>query len=742
MRRPFAFLIVVAALALPARPARADLASSFYDDVHDVVEELIQTEITTSVVTQIEARSPALAFYLHGTLERLGSPYWGSLGRALKDDLTVVVSDFVYWHLSTGGGDGDVVASARTFFRCVAQGAGGPGGDGCTRLNAAVRGQHRPLLEVECRRAKPPAERRVACDIGLAVKSAMERRGEVRHHVVDALADIVLAEIPQHDLTERLRDVLVHWLDLPKDLPTPLLEAMANPDLVAQLADDAVDALCKDPKTIDAALHDPASGRAWICFAVTHPALPDALAVTVHLEEGPEKLDGRVEYWRVQAALKDVDPDRITDDTAARLLGDLALDDRCPPGGANTDWPCKGTRLGAGTKLTITWLGVQTEIAADAHGLLVPKQARQLLVGLLRFRKLVRRIDELRALVPPSLAAYLFYAGTTPKDARAVLRSFTRMARLVTELRSRWYLWTESKPDKDKAAGFEDLDVAELLHVAQNAVSAIRDTEAGAAAARVGDEQLASSPVQKSLAFLDKHAAGGAANLDIGDWLRMVMRGDYRALAMESLRAALDLELADASRPRETFFLTLAAYLLDSSDGGGGENIARSAFRAAAKDLLLSQSHVGVPRVGDRFRFRLLPRLALKIAFNDVYAVTDGNSRRSVVSADWPTAMLAITDYAGLEASIVDPLAPLAEMALRPPGVYHDYAYVAFDALRPRLGAWVAVPQLSRRLTISTGFGARFLDVRRNTPPDALTLDATYSFKASLTFDAGLQFVF
>ena len=284
-----------------------------------------------------------------------------------------------------------------------------------------------------------------------------------------------------------------------------------------------------------------------------------------------------------------------------------------------------------------------------------------------------------------------------------MLRSFTRMARLVTELRSRWYLWTESKPDKDKAAGFEDLDVAELLHVAQNAVSAIRDTEAGAAAARVVDEQLASSPVQKSLAFLDKHAAGGAANLDIGDWLRMVMRGD---------------------------------------DGGGGENIARSAFRAAAKDLLLSQSHVGVPRVGDRFRFRLLPRLALKIAFNDVYAVTDGNSRRSVVSADWPTAMLAITDYAGLEASIVDPLAPLAEMALRPPGVYHDYAYVAFDALRPRLGAWVAVPQLSRRLTISTGFGARFLDVRRNTPPDALTLDATYNFKASLTFDAGLQFVF
>ena len=723
MRRVLPVLVLLA-LAVPARPARADLASAFYDDVHDVVEELIQTEITTSVVTQIQTRSPALAFYLHGTLERLGSPYWGSLGRALKDDLTVVVADFVYWHLSTGGGDGDVVGSARAFFQCVAQ--VGPTSDGCKRLNAAVHDQHRPLLEVECRRAKPPAERRVACDIGLAVKAALEKRGEVRHHVVDALADIVLAEIPQRELADRLRDTLVHWLDLPKDLPTPLIEAMANPDLAAQLTDDAVDKLCKDPKTIDDALHDPTSGRSWICFAVTHPALPDALAVTVTLREGAESLAGRVDYWRVQTGLKDLDPDHITDDSAARLLADLALDDRCPPGGAPaTAWPCKGARLGPGTKLQLTWLGHATDLAVDAHGLFVAKQQKQLLPAMLRFRKLVRRIDELRALVPPSLSTYLFYAGSPPPDARAVLRSFSRMARLVTELRARWYLWTESRPDHDKAAGFEDLDVAELLHVAQTAMGSLDDHPA----------------VATSLAFLDKHAPGGAANIDIGDWLRMVMRGDYRALAMESLRAALDLRLADAKRPRETFFLTLAAYLLDSSDGGG-ENIARSAFRAAAKDLLLSQSHVGVPRVGDRFRVRLLPRLALKLSFNDTYAVTDHNSRRDVVSADWPTVMFAITDYVGLEGSILDPVAPLAEMALRPAGTYHRYAYVALDAIRPRLGAWVAVPQLSRRLTLTAGFGARFLDVKLNRAPDALTLDATYGAKASLLFDGGLQFVF
>src|SRR5262245_22331950 len=159
MRRLVVALVVLLA---PSR-AHADLASSVYGDIQDVVEDLIQTEVTTSVVRTIETRSQALGFYLHGTLERLGSPYWGSLGRALRDDLTVVVSDFVYWHLSTGGGDGDVVASAKRFFQCVLA----PGDqDACKRLLIAVHDQRRPLLEVECRRQKPAPDRMIACDVG------------------------------------------------------------------------------------------------------------------------------------------------------------------------------------------------------------------------------------------------------------------------------------------------------------------------------------------------------------------------------------------------------------------------------------------------------------------------------------------------------------------------------------------------------------------------------------------------
>jgi len=304
-------------------------------------------------------------------------------------------------------------------------------------------------------------------------------------------------------------------------------------------------------------------------------------------------------------------------------------------------------------------------------------------------------------------------------DTSATLRAAYRMARLVSELRGRWYLWSQT------TRSFEDIDVAELIRVARSSL----------------DQET----IQKNaaLAFLDKQV-GGAATLDIGDWLRLVMRADYRSLAMESMRAALDLPLQATNRPKETFFLSLSAYLLDNSEGVG-EAVARSAFRASAKELLLTASHRGVPRVGDRLRFRLTPRLAIRLSLAESYAPTDGDTRRTVVAADWPTAMLAINDYVGLELSVIDFVAPLSELALRPAGSYTNEDLVALDLVRPRAGIWIAFPQFSRRLALSTGFGGRFVeltDVVRTGSGTMSSLTAKYSYKPSLTFDAGLQFVF
>lgn len=277
---------------------------------------------------------------------------------------------------------------------------------------------------------------------------------------------------------------------------------------------------------------------------------------------------------------------------------------------------------------------------------------------------------------------------------------------------------------QNKQKSFEELDVAELLHVAR---------------ASLDKSTLANS---KILAFLDQQSTGGAARIDIGDWLRMVMRADYRSLAMESMRAALDLKLANQNRPHETFFLSLSAYLLDNNEGVG-EQVARAAFRSSAKELLLSAQHRGVPRAGDRFRFRLLPRLAMRLSLTDTYATTDGDSRRYVVAADFPTMMFAINDYVGFEISTIDFVAPLAELALRPAGKYMKQENIALDLIRPRLGMYIAWPSFSRRLALSAGFGARLVEtVRTDDGTDDSMLEAEYRYKASLTFDAGLQFVF
>ena len=714
------WLISLVIVCSVSRPARADLASSLYGDVRDVIEELIQTEVTTSVVRTVSQRSPALAFYMHGTLERLGSPYWGSLGRVLKDDLTVAISDFVYWHLSTGVGTGDMVASAKTFFGCSNKSKAAPS-EACARLLEAIGKQKRPLIEVECRRNKPLPERRVACHIGQAVLAALKGRGEVRHHLTDALADVVLLDVADNDVGGRMRDVLTKWLDLPKDLPTPLLEAFASQDLGKHLTDEALDKRCKSVEETRKAIDNPTGPLSWICFAITDKALEKTLELKVQITEpGRPEVDHIIQHWDLARILTDFDSDR-GEDELYRMLANRAYDAKCTKE-PNSDWCSKALEAGARLRISFGGRGVLAFIGKDGK-IVMPPGA--LLQPMMKFRKLSRQIHELRELVPQSLRPYLFYAGqTVAPNTRKALRAAYRMARLVVELRARWYLW-KTDPTSLAKKTFEELDVAELLEVAR---------------ASLDPEVIKRNKV---LAFLDSKASGSANVLDIGDWLRMVMRADYRSLAMESMRAALDLKLANnVNRPHETFFMSLCAYLLDQSEGVG-EEVARSAFKASAKELLLSATHRGVPRIGDRFRGRLTPRLGIRLSFNDVYAVTDGDSRRRTVSADWPTAMVAINDYIGVEVSAIDFIAPLAEMALRPAGVYDRYEYVALDLIRPRAGMWVAVPQFSRRLSLSGGFGVRLLDVVDKTDP-AMPDDKRfeYGYKPSLTFDAGIQFIF
>lgn len=378
MRR-LGIITVLVCLGL-ARPARADLASSIYGDVQDVVQELIEKEVTTSVVGKLKAKSPALGFYLHGTLERLASPYWGSLGRTLKADLTVLISDFVYWHIAVKGGpDGDIVKSAARFFDCAVGTAEKPK-ENCSKLLDAVQKQQRPLLEVECRRNKAAPENRIACDVGLAVRAALEGRKEVRHHLIDALADIVLQEIAQdRGLTERAQDVLMRWLELKNDYPQQLFDILGNPQINDMLSEDGLEKLCGTAsvqKSMTEYFNDPGVSPAWLCFAVTHPNLNDALMAGVFMREkdvpiiktdpknmkeevvGLGTIKTHLDYWQFETAISRIDWEKATEDQVFRVFLDMAMDAKCPPPDpTNPENQCNGVKLAPGAIVQVGMMG-------------------------------------------------------------------------------------------------------------------------------------------------------------------------------------------------------------------------------------------------------------------------------------------------------------------------------------------------------------------------------------------------
>ncbi len=674
MRRSIAVVVALVVL-VPARPrpARADLGGAIYEDVRDVIEELIEAEVSKSVVASIEARSPVIAAYFHRTLERLASPYWGSLAAAMREDVNAVIGDFVYWMAATDGAGDDVIAAAKTFF-----------------ATAAVEPGH-TLLDAECRRVEPPANRRVACHLGLAVRAALEGRAEARHHLLDGIADLLLGEIEDAGLARRLREVLTAWMEAPTSLPAALTDVVSAPDTLAYLGSDQLAALCADRAQLRAYLEDPKSVPGWGCFAISAAALPDSLQLDVEVFDGKARTTSKLRHWQLEELLDGI-PDG---DWGDHVLYD-ALFRHAVPSAPTAD-----------ATITVRWLDVELAAKLNAQGKWRGAQSKELARWMKRFQRVTREVAKLREAMPPALSDLLFVADAGRPDAAQILAAVARMGRFSAQLQARWYLWQSEGGD------LANIDIVALLDLARATIAETGRPE----------------------------PAGANLLVALGDWLRLAVRADHRELAMLALRAGLGVAKDRADRPHETFFVALAAYLLDAPDAGG-EELTRGAFKSAAKQLLLSAANQGVPGTDDRIAFRWLPRVALRMAVDDEYAVAPGDrTRRAVVAADWPTFMIAFNDHVGVELSVLDPVAPLAELALRPAGDYHDEKWIALDAVRPRLGLWTAMPQLSRRLALSLGAGARLVGVDVESAAGD-PLEARYVKRASLTIDAGIELVF
>jgi hypothetical protein len=557
----------------------------------------------------------------------------------------------------------------------------------------------------------------VACDLGLAARAALAGKGSVRRHVMDAVADVVLADV-DGPLGPPLREILLAWLDQPDQIPTDLIEQLSVADLMSALEDQVLEKVCGDKQGLRKYVENPAATPGWACFAISAIQLPDAAVMGISVASAGVTVDEKLPFWRLSPVLDTIAEAEFGDSAIYAALAESAFTSRCR-GSARSEtlakqWPCSGRKLDVGAVVELTWLGLTFTGRVEADGRIRGEVPKELARWMRRWQRVNADLERIKRSLPPGLRSILFVPDSGSPQAAFALRATVRMAALAKRIKERWYLW------QSDARGAGDLDVGELIDLAREAY------QLGAESTREGLGEF--------------RALGGEASRDLSAWFRLIVKADHRTLAIELLQAGLGLAHDRAGGAKERFFISLAAYVLDASDGDA-QAMTRSAFRAAAKDLLRSVEVHGLPRADSRWRFRALPRLSFRMAVNDDHAVTSGERRRTVVAADWPTVMVALSDYAGLEASLLDPVAPLAELGLRDAGDYADSTTLLLDAVRPRVGVWVGVPQLSRRLALSLGGGARLVGVDR-TSAVGEALRARYVRRTSLTLDLGVELVF
>ncbi len=160
----------------------------------------------------------------------------------------------------------------------------------------------------------------------------------------------------------------------------------------------------------------------------------------------------------------------------------------------------------------------------------------------------------------------------------------------------------------------------------------------------------------------------------------------------------------------QRFATSLALYVIDLQDGGSAVETTRAAFRSAAVEVIRSIKPRGYTR---SWIYNIpYPDFALRFSWNGGYVDDEGSSFRSVASMPFivfrPPLWYTERAYAAVHVSVLDPLAPLSELALRPNDVdFSDNARVAWNLVSPRVDVVVGMPSLSSHLTLGIGGSLR-----------------------------------
>lgn len=330
--------------------------------------------------------------------------------------------------------------------------------------------------------------------------------------------------------------------------------------------------------------------------------------------------------------------------------------------------------------------------------------------------------------------------------------------------------------DLERLRLFSEDDKPDYAGLVEAALTAIRKSPrlcAPPANPPIGTDKIdeVCVPLRAIGEFLSKHGS------DINAMIAAAGRRDYRTLSLSFLESVLPQDESSEGKcdlskpPYRHLALTFASYLLDEASDAPDRNVGREAFRAAAIEALRCTSTGGLDRRYNRlFRSDYYPgdgvahlfyrSAAIRPSWNASYRNETGtNGYRTVVSLNAFTTHFRMTPrrssvYAGLDISLVDYVAPLAELAFRraTDTTYVDQNMLFLDLIRPRIDFMLGLPVLSDHLGVSLGGSWRTVVPIPGpaTSPNTLTYKAWWAnddrvkgnYAAFFEFGFGAHYVF
>ncbi|MBN9168213.1 MAG: hypothetical protein J0I07_45210 [Myxococcales bacterium] len=742
--------IACVALIAGERTASAQLIpAGLYDDAKEIITDLIREDIARGAADYLRGAAPALGAYFAGSLKRFETAQWGALRDTAKRETRIFATDFTYWVLTNCAPSNRATECLRRFVTCGSEGATCQLEDGwlvaddevTAKLDTSTprnedRKPHRalrlasPLVDTRCRGEVPQktVTSVVACDTARAVDAALSGKRQD----VEGRAGMLVA------------DLLAAAGIIDTAFAAPIGEWLASPEGFQAAHRKLFELLHEDPAKL--ARQDPCGAQQTPSrFCALTRWSRSATAIKLDWQNTPRNVSyadlvrsGMLDKIRA-GSLREADDALLTG--ALRIVGN-------PPG-----VPASGT-------LRISLENTHADVVLN-NGSYGPQALDPLMPKLDEIADVANAARELERLYPQRDVALAAQSISTTIRIIHSLERHRIIARSDGQLRIDPARLTEAVTviddvvhDQQKklcpklewlcTAGKHAREVEFLTQVLSVALRGnTRDlvTELAPTALIRQQYDIAIdndfNTIKKELGSsldLDEKRRGEIAAAPANDRKAKLVKivatsknvSESEATArVESAIANISQNKQQAADVRARFLVAFSLYLLDDDEGANSGSVSKQAFRAAAKDLILSEGRSGYPAREPgllNFDFGALPNLSLRASFSSGYSVPNDSSSTSRYTLSIEPLVLRWRPMrnAGMQLSFIDVFAPLSEAILRNRAYSRTGEWrILADVLRPRIGVWAGIPELSRHVLVTAGLGFRILDATRRSTAEA-----------------------